>query len=189
MMVAHLVDQYGYAAVFVGSLLEGETVLLLGGVAAHHGYLSFAVVVLLAFCGGTLGDQILFQMGRHFGTRLLKRSPSLAARSRTVLGVIQRYEAPFIVGVRFMYGLRLIGPFAIGMSKVSSVRFALLNMLGAAIWAPLIVTLGYLFGHALRWLFSDLDRYEGLAMLLVIGLALIVWLVHRVLARRRDRSL
>lgn len=38
-----------------------------------------------------------------------------------------------IIGVRIMYGLRLVGPFAIGTSNVSVSRFAVLNMVGAAI--------------------------------------------------------
>ncbi|STJ28520.1 DedA family membrane protein [Escherichia coli] len=33
-----LISQYGYAALVIGSLAEGETVTLLGGVAAHQGY-------------------------------------------------------------------------------------------------------------------------------------------------------
>lgn len=35
MPLAELVDSYGYGAVFVGSLLEGETILLLAGIAAR----------------------------------------------------------------------------------------------------------------------------------------------------------
>lgn len=33
-----LISQYGYAALVIGSLAEGETVTLLGGLAAHQGY-------------------------------------------------------------------------------------------------------------------------------------------------------
>ena len=41
-----LISQYGYAALVIGSLAEGETVTLLGGVAAHQGLLKFPLVVL-----------------------------------------------------------------------------------------------------------------------------------------------
>jgi membrane protein DedA with SNARE-associated domain len=171
MPLAQLVSQYGYAAVFVGSVLEGETILLLAGLAAHQGYLSFPVVVAWAFCGGTLGDQILFHIGRHHGIALLRRAPALAARAEPVARAIRRHQVGLIIGVRFMYGLRLIGPLAIGMSEVSATRFALLNMLGAALWAPLITGVGYLFGQSLRWLVTDLERYEALALLLVAAVA------------------
>ena len=37
MDINHYVAQYGYAALIIGSLAEGETITLLGGVAAHQG--------------------------------------------------------------------------------------------------------------------------------------------------------
>ncbi|SUX65679.1 Inner membrane protein yohD [Citrobacter amalonaticus] len=41
MDINSLIAQYGYAALVVGSLAEGETITLLGGVAAHQGLLKF----------------------------------------------------------------------------------------------------------------------------------------------------
>lgn len=187
MSIAHLVAQYGYATVFVGSLLEGETVLLLAGLAVHQGMLSFPVVVGLAFIGGTLGDQILFRAGRRWGLHLLRRSPSLAPRVDRLERLIERHQAPLVIGVRFMYGLRIVGPYVIGASRVPARRFAILNMIGAAIWAPLIVGIGYLFGHTLRWLIVDLGRYEKLALLCVIALGLVSWGVRSWDRRRRAR--
>lgn len=67
-----LISQYGYAALVIGSLAEGETVTLLGGVAAHQGLLKFPLVVLVAL-GGMIGDQVLYLCGRRFGGKLLRR--------------------------------------------------------------------------------------------------------------------
>jgi hypothetical protein len=41
MAIATLIQNYGYVAVFLGTLLESETVLVLAGFAAHRGYLSW----------------------------------------------------------------------------------------------------------------------------------------------------
>lgn len=177
---AELLAQHGYLAVFLGSLLEGETILLLAGAAAQQGYLSAALVTLLAFVGGTLGDQVLFQVGRRYGTRVIARYPRVAERARPVHRLIERHQNALIVGVRFLYGMRLVGPFAIGMSNVSGLRFALLNLLGAAIWAPLVVGAGALFGGTLAWLVDDLGRVEAIALIAVVALA-----VGVVLQRRR----
>ncbi len=163
-MLQELVDQYGYFAVMIGSLLEGETVLLLAGVAIDRGYLAFWPVVLLAFVGGTVGDQAIFLLGRRYGVALLARSPKWTARAQPVHRLIERHQDGLIVGVRFLYGLRLIGPFVIGMSAVPVRRFALLNLLGAAIWAPLVVGVGVMFGQAIGWLIDDLGHYEALAL-------------------------
>ncbi|GHM57054.1 hypothetical protein ECZU51_57240 [Escherichia coli] len=54
-----LISQYGYAALVIGSLAEGETVTLLGGVAAHQGLLKFPLVVLSVALGGMIGDRAL----------------------------------------------------------------------------------------------------------------------------------
>jgi hypothetical protein len=48
---ASLIQQYGYAVVFVGSVLESETLLALAGVAAHCGYLSLQWVMAVAAAG------------------------------------------------------------------------------------------------------------------------------------------
>ena len=92
--------------------------------------------------------------------------------------MILDHQTALIVGVRFMYGLRLIGPVVIGMSDVSALRFAVLNMIGAAVWAPLVVGAGYLFGHAASRLASDLAGYEAVALLLVVSVALLGGVIH-----------
>lgn len=179
MDLAELVTQYGYLAVLVGSLLEGETILMLAGIATQQGYLSIGPVILVAFVGGTLGDQLLFLIGRRYGTRVIARYPRVAERAQPVHRLIERHQGLLIVGVRFMYGLRLIGPFVIGMSKVSAPRFALLNMLGAAIWAPLVVGAGALFGQGLALLLGDLGKFEAIALALVVLLAAAGYASHR----------
>lgn len=164
MALADLLSQYGYLALFAGCLLEGETLLLLAGLAAHGGYLSYPVVVLVAFVGGTLGDQICFFVGRRYGDALLLRWTHLEVPAARVRRLIDRHSALLIVGLRFMYGLRLIGPVVIGMSDVSAWRFVVFNVIGAAIWAVAVSGAGYLFGHAIEWFLADLELLEKFAL-------------------------
>ena len=79
-----LVENYGYYAVFVGTFLEGETILIMAGFAAHSGYLALPWVMLVAFFGGLLGDQLCFFLGRRHGRRILQRFPKLRARAKIV---------------------------------------------------------------------------------------------------------
>jgi membrane protein DedA with SNARE-associated domain len=168
-----LVADYGYLAVFVGTLLEGEAILLLAAYAAHRGYLSLPAVVGIAFCGATLGDQIFFFSGRFFGHALMHRLPLIRARAETINALLLRYHAGLIIGIRFAYGLRIAGPIVIGMSTLSARRFLAFNALGAMIWAPLIAGIGYLFGHALEWLFADLKQYEMIGLLALLLLFIV----------------
>lgn len=183
-----LVSDYGYLAVFVGTLLEGEAILLLAAYAAHQGYLSLPAVVGVAFCGATLGDQIFFFSGRFFGDRLLRRLPVIRARADTINALLLRYHAGLIIGIRFAYGLRVAGPIVIGMSTLSARRFLLFNAVGAMIWAPLIAGIGYLFGHALEWLFVDLKQYETIGLLGLLLLFIVVsGVVHFVRGKKTER--
>ncbi|MBS0454897.1 MAG: DedA family protein [Proteobacteria bacterium] len=177
--------EYGYLAVLGGSLLEGETVLVLAGFAAHQGHLSLPLVIVIAFFGGMIGDQIFFFVGWRYGAALLRRMPFLATRAERVNRALVRHQAWLIIGVRFMYGLRIVGPIVIGMSDVRARHFLRFNMIGAAIWAVLVAGAGYLFGHTLKWFIADLERYEGVALLLIIAIAGCVALAHRWLARRK----
>lgn len=179
MTLTQLVADYGYLAVFAGALLEGETVLLLAGFAAHQGYLSFPWIVLIAFCGGTLGDQLWCFMGRRYGTALLKRFPQLQPAAQQVNRLMLRFQVGVIIGVRFMYGLRIAGPIAIGMSDVPAWRFILFNLIGAALWALLVGGAGYLFGQTLHWLFADIQRYEEGVLLVIIGVGVMVGVWRR----------
>ena len=185
MSLPQLLADYGYIGVFAGSLLEGETVLILAGFAAHQGHLSLSWVIAVAFCGGTLGDQIFFFIGRHYGESLLRRLPRLARSAERVNRLLLRHHAGLIVGVRFMYGLRIAGPIVIGMSQVSARRFLLFNLLGAAIWAVAIAGIGFFFGHALQWLLIDLDRVEWVGALVIVGVACLVAVAHRIFAASR----
>lgn len=183
---SQLLEQYGYLAVFAGSLLEGETILLLAGFAAHQGYLAFGLVVACGVCGGTLGDMVFFLIGRRYGNALLTRFPRFAPRIERFNSLLRRYHGPAIILVRFLYGLRVAGPMAIGAGGISSGRFLIFNVLGAALWAALVTGVGYLFGHALDMVMSDLKRYEeaALAVLAVCAVCIGVWRWRR--NRRTD---
>jgi membrane protein DedA with SNARE-associated domain len=174
--------EYGYLAVFIACLLEGETVLVLAGFAAHQGLLSLPFVVVLAFFGGTLGDQIFFFIGKRYGESLLRRLPRLTSAAQRVNRLLLHHHTWLIVGVRFMYGLRIAGPVVIGMSDVPRLRFLAFNMLGAAIWAVAIPAVGYVFGHSLQWLLADLARFEEAGVLLIIGIAVVIGVVQRLRA-------
>jgi membrane protein DedA with SNARE-associated domain len=63
MPLDRLIDTYGYWVILVGTLLEGETILILGGFAAYQGYLALPGVILMAFMGGLCGDQLFFSWG------------------------------------------------------------------------------------------------------------------------------
>ena len=182
-----LIDTYGYLAIFVGAFLEGETVLAMGGFAARYGYLDLRIVIGIAVIAGFLGDQFFFYLGRWQGKHILARFPKIEQRAADIDRMLARYDAPLIIGIRFMYGFRIAGPILIGMGRVPAPRFAFYNFIGACLWAPLIAGLGYLFGHALAAVLKELYRYE-LAGFTIVAVAIIAtWAVLRLRAKRARR--
>jgi len=179
MSISELVATFGYYAVFFGALLEGETILIVAGFAAHRGMLDLRYVIAIAFVAGTLGDQIFFQLGRLYGMAILERFPALRARVPAVQQMLDRYHTMLIPAVRFLYGLRIAGPVIIGISGVSSGRFALLNMLGALVWAVVIALAGYYFGALLELLLHDIKHIEESILLAILLSGGAIWLWRR----------
>lgn len=183
MTLAEILQQYGYPIVFVGALAEGETVLGLAGLAVHRGYLAALPVVVLATLGGFIGDQALFVIGRHYGHRIVERFPRLAKGTERVMALIDRHPDAAILAVRFLYGLRIAGPVAIGMSRVHWLRFAVLNFASASAWGALFVALGYALGQAVERFLGRIERVEEWALAGLVTAAVAVFLIRQ--ARRR----
>lgn len=178
-----LIAQYGYAALVIGSVAEGETITLLGGVAAHQGLLRFWLVVASVALGGMIGDQLLYLLGRRYGGRILRRFSRHEKKIRRAQKLIQRRPYLFVIGSRFMYGFRIIGPLLIGASRLPPKLFLPLNILGAIIWALIFTTLGYVGGEVIGpWLHNldqHLKHWIWIVLALAIALALRYWFTHR----------
>src|SRR4051794_10359223 len=113
--LARFISEHGYEVTMLGALLEGETILVLAGLAASRGYLALPMLMALGAFGGFLGDQFYFALGRHSGARLLARFPSLQSHAARATSLVERHPELFVIGVRYMYGLRIVGPMVIGM--------------------------------------------------------------------------
>lgn len=187
-MMSELVGTYGYIAVFIGTLLEGETLLIAAGFAAHQGLLDWRVVILVAMTGATMGDQLAFFLGRWKGALLINRFPSLAKHKAEIDTLLARYDALFILTIRFIYGLRIAGPLIMGASRMHTLRFATFNIIGAALWALLITGLGFVFGLAVNALLSDVKRIEEIGVIAILVIGLLFWLWHTLRAHNVNKK-
>ena len=183
--INQLIEQYGYWAVVLGCIAEGETFALLGGVMAHEKLLRYSGVVLAVMLGGFLGDQLLYYIGRHFGSRILRRFKKHQGKLKLANQLIRRYPVLFIIGVRFMYGFRVIGPIIIGASRLSPLKFLVFNAIGAFIWSLVFVTLGYFAGEMITPWLHRLDHH--LKHLLWLVAAVVFVLLLRLAFRRWSR--
>ena len=190
-------NSYGYLAVAGLVMIEdfgvpvpGETVLILGAVYAGSGRLSIGLVVLLAFLGAIVGDNIGFALGHFGGRRLVERwgryillTPE---RLDKATDYFERHGGKVIVIARFVEGLRQANGIVAGTTGMHWAKFVLFNALGAALWVGTWSAIGYFSGNHITSIYNTASRYSSyLAIAVAIG---ILALIFRHMLRRRRRS-
>ena len=169
---------HGYWVLFIGTFLEGETILIFAGFLASQGYLSIYGVILSAFVGSFLGDQFYFHMGRIKGPFILKLVTSFSRKFKKALRIIERYGSFVAFISRYTYGFRILLPIILGMTNLSSRRFLYLNLVSAISWAIIFSLGGFLFGKAAGLLIDDVERYQPYLLLFLAVFTGCIWLSH-----------
>ena len=185
MDISALLHTHIYTAIVLGSLVEGETTVVLAGFAAHQGYAPWWAVTLLAAVINFAWDQSLFALGRWRGDWVLSKAPRLRDGVQRLSLLIHRHRRWAVFGVRFMYGLRTAGPIALGLARVPWPDFIVFNAFGAAVWATVFAGLGYAFGNAIARVIGVAAHYEALAVLAILLLGIVAFGAHR---WRRSRA-
>ena len=179
MNIVPYIQAYGYWAMLVGGFLQGELVLILGGFVAHRGYLDLPLVILVGLAGCLTADLFYFSLGRLKGRSLLEKRTSWKPQVTRVHELLDSYDSLFIIGFRFLYGIRAISLIVLGTSEVKISKFLLLNTISASIYTALLGICGYLFGIAMAILFRDIQRYEIWAIMAIALLGTAFWIYHR----------
>ena len=117
-------------------------------------------MIALASLGSFIGDQIYFLIGRRYGKRLIARFSRFKPAIRRVDALVVRYAGIAVIAIRFLYGLRTVGPIAIGASRMPWHTFALFNAAGAVAWAVVWLMGGYLIGEIVHLLIGDMRHIE-----------------------------
>ena len=183
-----LLRSYGYLALLIGTFLEGETIVIIAGFLAQQELLSPPIIALCAFCGSVTSDQLMFILGRWKGMAIIQRFSKLERKVGKAARLLARYETPLILGFRFIYGVRNVTPILMGVSGVSHLKFLILNLIGAAVWAITFTAVGYFFGQAVT-VFLEAVPHAGRYVLGGFAvLVCILWLWRRGRKKKRARQ-
>ena len=151
----HLLKEYGYIILFIWSIFEGETGLVMAGVLSHTGDMNLVLAIIVAALGGFTGDQIYYYIGklnREWVLKELKAHRRKFAKARLLL---RKYGGWVIFIQRFIYGMRTIIPMTIGVLGYDAKKYAIINLISAFVWASLTIIPSYIFGEEilalLRW--------------------------------------
>ena len=139
--VRPLLERYGYAAVFLGIMVEGfgllapgQTLLMAAAYAAAQGRLSLVWVMLWAFTAAVVGNSLGYILGRRGGRPLLRKIGVDEQRLARLEEYFTRRGKWVVLIARFFDGLRQLNGIVAGMLKMPWKLFAPLNILGAALW-------------------------------------------------------
>ncbi len=183
-----MISRYGYFALFAGVVFEGEAVVIAASYAAHQGYLDPYWVILVSFLGSIVGDESYFFLGRFKGRSYLAKRPLWQLRVQKVQVLLERYHRLIVVGFRFLYGLRSVTPFALGMSNVKTAHFIVLNLIGAFVWSVVMGTFGFIMAEIAKALVADVREYDRWVLCAILVAGALVWLRYY-LKKRRLRKL
>jgi len=190
-----VVAHWGYAAIFavvvfgnLGLPAPEESVLVLAGYAVWRGDLAWTAVLLVGVAGAVAGDNLGYWLGRHYGRAALERYGRWVwltrPRLRALEHVVTHYGGLAVLVARFVAGLRfLAGPLA-GATGLRPVTFVVANVLGALLFVPYAVGLGYAVGYGLGASIERLvGRVKSLVVLGAVGLTVAVLGVRLMQAR------
>jgi len=181
-----LLEQFGYFAVFVGTFLEGEAILVAAGFFASRGLLKLVPVGVVAFAGAFTGHLFWFWLGRAHGVRLLERSPRMKRHFGKGVRVFERYGAMAIIITQWLYGLRITCAVIIGMSRISIVKFLIYEAVSCAAWTVVITGLGYYFGRAIDTVLGRVEHVEKYGLAVILAIAFGFWVWHRRKEKREE---
>ncbi|MGD8367882.1 MAG: DedA family protein [Desulfobacterales bacterium] len=177
-----LLAAYGYAALYVGAIVEGESFMMAGALLAAQGILDFPGVLAAGFFGALTGDQFFFYLGRYQGSRFLRSRPGWQRRTESAVRFLERFQGLVVPGLRFFYGLRAAIPFALGMGGYRRARFLLLNTTGAVLWTAAMAAAGV----GVQTLWTRMGATPLIAVFL--GLGALACTCAAVIRRRRPVS-
>lgn len=186
---------HGYVVLFVWVALEqaglplpAVPVLLAAGALAGTGQMHLALILGTAVVASLASDVIWYEIGRRRGPRVLHLLCRISLEPdscvRDTEDLFARRGIASLLVAKFVPGLSTVAPPLAGITRMPLGRFALVDGLGALLWAAVFTGLGVLFRSQLEWL-AALVVTTGSWLLAVLVGGLAAYLVGKIVARQR----
>ena len=148
----------------VGLPVPEDLTLIAAGVVAHSGAAPLLHAVLVGFVGVVCADWLVYLIGRRYGRSIVQMPLAArlfeARRLESVRAAVERQGARAVFAARFVFGARLVTFLAAGTFGVPPHRFGLAEAAGAVIYAPAMVTLGFLFSERAERIMRDVTHAQ-----------------------------
>ncbi len=171
-----LVGVFAFAetGAFVGLIVPGETVMLLGGAVAGQGAIDIYLLIAIAWFAAWAGDTTSFFVGRRLGREfVMKHGPRFGIgheRFERVEDYFSRHGGKTIFIGRFISLVRAFAPFVAGSSGMRYRAFVPYSILGCGLWASAHILVGYFFSRSIE----TAAKYAGKGAFLLATLIVVV---------------
>lgn len=177
---------------FVGLVVPGETVMLLGGAVAGQGAIDIYVLIAIAWFSAWLGDTTSFFLGRRLGREfVMKHGPRVGIsheRFEKVEDYFGRHGGKTIFIGRWISLVRAFAPFIAGSSGMGYRAFVPYSILGTGLWASLHILVGYLFSRSIETAGHYAARGAFLLATLIVIVAGTVFVVRKLRVEENRRA-
>jgi membrane protein DedA with SNARE-associated domain len=175
-------------ALFVGFVLPGETLAIIGGVTASLGHTHLSVILLIVVLAAIVGDSVGFEIGRHFGPKIMAHRFFDKRRKRldSAQDFLRRRGGAAVFLGRWTAFFRAVMPALAGLSRMKYHVFLPWNAAGGIAWGSTMVVAGYLAGESYHRVEKWLGRGAAIIVAIVVLVAIAVWAVRR--HRREARA-
>ena len=134
------------------------------------------LLMIVAASGAFLGDNIAYLLGRRVGTRRWRwmRGPRMQNAFRWAGAELRKRPASLILVARFIPIGRVAVNLTAGATHFAHLRFVMLTVLSAILWAAYSVSIGLFFG---QWFEDNHLLGAVIAIICAVGLGILVDLV------------
>lgn len=185
----HYVQDYGYLAIFILSVLQSmcvptssELTLGFAGVMAGEGKLNLPGAIAAGVAGEVVGALIAWYIGRTLGRGFVDKFGKYILLTHHDLDKAEawygRHERWGVFGSRLLPVIRNFVAVPAGVAEVPIVRFGILTAAGSLIWLSAMALIGYNVAGSWQSVmkgFSDAGYVLG--ALVVAAIAFVIW--HR----------
>lgn len=169
-------ETYGYIGLFLYSMGGGFAAIVVAGVLSFMGKMDITLSITLAFISNALGSFMLFYMARYQKAMMMDGLREHRRKLALAHILLKRSGSWIIVAQKFIYGVKTIIPIAIGLTRYDFKKFAILNIIGAALWSLTFGLGSYYSGGFLVKLTELITSNPWIAPLLLVTFASVLWI-------------
>jgi membrane protein DedA with SNARE-associated domain len=191
-LTEQLVHQLGYVGISLILVLGGlglpipeEVPIILAAVLSRHGRMWWPFAVSACMAGVLIGDFVVYFLGYFYGEKVLSlrltRRLLTRPREAQIKGYFHRHGFKILVLGRFAPGFRTAAYLTAGILQLPPIKLLLTDFVAASLSTSIMFGLGFLFANQIQGGIHEFQRW----LVIVLGLCLISWLLHRYIKARR----